>query len=61
MMKKNPGLLLPLALGVAFYLLGSMTQTGANPQDWTNVPKYARALPIDWMTFGIGGGMVAGG
>jgi hypothetical protein len=49
---------LPLVLGVAFYLLGAMTQTGAFPQDWTLVPKYARALPIDWMTFGIGGGLL---
>ena len=49
---------LPLVLGIAFYVLGSMTQTGSFPQDWTLVPGYARALPIDWMTFGIGGGLM---
>jgi hypothetical protein len=49
---------LPLGLGTAFYLLGAMTQTGASPQDWTAVPRYAHALPIDWMTFGIGGGLL---
>jgi hypothetical protein len=48
----------PLVLGIVFYVLGSMTQTGRSPQDWINVPKYARTLPIDWMTFGIGGGLL---
>jgi hypothetical protein len=49
---------LPLVLGVAFYVMGSMTPTEASPQDWTNVPRCAHALPIDWMTFGIGGGLL---
>jgi hypothetical protein len=49
---------LPLVLGVAFYLRGAMFHTGASPQDWTTVLPYARALPIDWMTFGIGGGLL---
>jgi len=49
---------LPLVLGIAFYLRGATFQTGTSPQDWMTVPSYAHALPIDWMTFGIGGGLL---
>ena len=50
--------LLPLLLAIFLYVLGSMTRAGATPQDWTIAPIYARSLPIDWATFGIGGGLL---
>jgi hypothetical protein len=49
---------LPLVLGVAFYLRGATFQIAGSPQDWKTVESYTQALPIDWMTFGIGGGLL---
>ena len=50
--------LLPLVAAVVFYVLGSTANVGSGPQDWTAVPVYCRALPVDWMTFGTGGAML---
>jgi hypothetical protein len=48
----------PLVVGVAFYVLGAMTQIRPVPQGWLDVPLYARVLPLDWATFGVGGGLL---
>lgn len=49
--------ILPVLVSVAFYVLGSWTPIGQTPQAWVKVEFYARALPLDWMTLGIGGGL----
>ncbi len=46
------------AVAVVVYILGATSVTGDSPQSWMSVPLYARALPIDWMTFGAGGGVL---
>jgi hypothetical protein len=49
----------PLVLAIVFYMLASLNiTTGMSAKDWSKVPMYARSLPIDWMTFGIGGGLL---
>ena len=47
--------LAPMAMGILFYTLGLASSTGASGGNWTNVPLYAQALPIDWLTAGSGG------
>ncbi len=46
------------AVAVVLYVLGAGSIVGSNPQSWMSAPFYARALPIDWMTFGAGGGVL---
>jgi hypothetical protein len=48
----------PLGLAMGMYALSSRFDVGTEPQAWTTVPFYARALPIDWMTAGLGGGFL---
>ncbi len=50
--------LAPALVPLAFYLLARSQPLAAEPQSWINVGMYARALPIDWMTFGTGGGLL---
>lgn len=51
-------LLAPLVAAVLFYALASVASYGSQPEAWANVPLYARALPIDWLTAGCGGAML---
>ena len=50
--------LLPLAFGVATYLLAGAAGVGGPPQGWIDVGLYARALPVDWLTAGSGGAIL---
>jgi hypothetical protein len=49
---------LPFVVAICFYLLASAAGAGPQPQGWIYVGDYARALPIDWMTAGAGGGLI---
>ncbi len=50
-------LLLPIVIGIGFYLLGMFAS--GSPEGthnaWMRVPTYAHALPLDWITAGVGG------
>lgn len=50
--------LMPMILGLAIYLLSSISPIGGEVTDWTKVSLLARALPVDWMTAGAGGGVL---
>ncbi len=51
--------LAPLAAAVIFYALAAYASIAApSPQAWLAIPKYAQALPIDWLTAGGGGAVV---
>ncbi|MFP4104941.1 MAG: hypothetical protein ACLFVU_02530 [Phycisphaerae bacterium] len=47
--------LLPLLAGIVCCLWGAVTPVPDAAAGWAVVPLQARALPIDWMTFGVGG------
>ncbi len=47
--------LTPLLAGVILYAVSAYTSSSVPPSD---VPLYASALPIDWLTAGGGGGML---
>ncbi len=53
----GPLLAMPVVLGVVIYLLGMFASTGAAGAHnaWLRVPPYAHALPLDWITAGVGG------
>lgn len=53
----GPLLAMPVVLGVVIYLLGMFASTGAVEAHnaWLRVPPYAHALPLDWITAGVGG------
>ena len=53
-----PVWLAPLPVAVAFYALGAFSATQAGPGAWADVPLYARALPVDWLTAGAGGALL---
>jgi hypothetical protein len=55
---KEAYLLAPLAAAIIFYALASVGSYSSRPEDWINVPMYARALPVDWLTAGCGGAML---
>lgn len=44
----------PMLLAVVFYALAGGA-LGGEAAEWQSVPRYAQALPIDWMTLGAGG------
>ncbi|MFP4053558.1 MAG: hypothetical protein ACLFV7_06825 [Phycisphaerae bacterium] len=48
---------LPVLVGIAFYLLGMFASGGPHGAHnaWLRVPNYAYALPLDWITAGVGG------
>jgi hypothetical protein len=48
----------PVVLGAALYLLAALGAVGAGQGAWMDVPLYAQALPIDWMTAALGGAML---
>lgn len=48
----------PLVVGSVFYILAATNQIGPYPQSWMQVALYSRVLPADWITFGIGGGLL---
>lgn len=50
--------LAPMIAAVLFYTLAAFAPIPDTPQGWTNVPLYARALPIDWLTAGAGGALL---
>lgn len=47
----------PILAGVGFYLLAGVTAP-ADATRWSELPYYARILPIDWLTAGCGGSLV---
>ena len=47
----------PLIVGGLFYTLAWTGNFDGTNVAWSNVPLYARALPIDWVSFGSGGAM----
>jgi len=48
----------PVVLGAALYLLAALSAVGSGQGAWMEVRLYAQALPIDWMTAGLGGAML---
>ena len=48
----------PAVMGVLLYVLGAISSFGVGRGAWMDVAFYARALPIDWMTAGLGGAML---
>ncbi len=48
----------PVAMGVLLYVLAAISSVGAGRGAWLDVARYARALPIDWITAGLGGAML---
>jgi hypothetical protein len=51
----------PVALGVGLYVLAALSVVRTGQEAWVEVQKYykyAQALPIDWMTAGLGGAML---
>ncbi len=48
----------PVALGVLLYVLAAVSSVGEGPRSWMAVERYAQILPIDWITAGLGGGML---
>ncbi|MFP4215217.1 MAG: hypothetical protein ACLFVH_04760 [Phycisphaerae bacterium] len=53
----GPLLAMPVVLGVVIYLLGMFASAGPVEAHnaWLRVPPYAHALPLDWITAGVGG------
>jgi len=47
----------PVVLGVLLYVLEAISSVSTGRGTWMDVPSYARILPIDWMTAGLGGAM----
>jgi len=52
-------IMLPLLVGAVFYCYGVVTSISDAPNVWMTVPYSLRALPLDWLTAGVGGAMVA--
>jgi len=48
----------PAVMGVLLYGLAAISSFGEGRGAWMDVAPYARALPIDWMTAGLGGAML---
>jgi hypothetical protein len=53
----GPLLGMPIIIGVVIYLLGMFASAGVGDvhNAWLGVPTYAHALPLDWITAGVGG------
>ena len=49
---------LPLVTGVVLYSLAAFTTIDNGSLAWMQVPAYARALPIDYLTVGCGGAVL---
>ena len=49
--------LIPMLVAILFYAF-AWASIGRAGSDWTDVPFYARALPIDWLTAGGGGALL---
>jgi len=49
--------IVPMALGVFLYVLG-VTAVSSGRGAWMDVEKYYQVLPVDWLTAGLGGGML---
>ncbi len=47
-----------LLVGITFYGFAQLTSASSASIDWTSLPLYARALPVDWLTFGGGGALL---
>ena len=50
--------LAPFPAAAALYALGAASVTQTGPLAWTQLPFYARALPIDWFAAGAGGAVL---
>jgi len=50
--------ILPFAMALVLYALAGLSAVATGPLAWTEVPHYARALPIDWLTAGGGGALL---
>ena len=48
----------PVLVAVLFYALAALTSIDGSAQAWIDVPLYARALPVDWLTAGAGGAVL---
>jgi len=48
----------PAVLGVLLYVLAAVSSVGSGRGAWMTVAPYARVLPIDWLTAGLGGAML---
>lgn len=50
----------PIIVGLAVYALAASAcqSLGGSATSWIDVPHLARALPVDWLTMGSGGGLV---
>lgn len=48
----------PVLTAVLFYALAALTSIGGSAHAWIDVPLYARALPVDWLTAGTGGAVL---
>ncbi len=48
----------PVVLGAALYLLAALSAVRGGQGAWMEVRVYAQALPIDWLTAGLGGAML---
>jgi len=53
-------LALPIVMAVGFYVLAALSNVQATDPDaaWMGVSLYARVLPIDWVSAGLGGSML---
>ncbi len=49
--------LLPILSAVGFYALAATSVISGRASSWREVPLYGMALPVDWMTLGIGAAM----
>jgi hypothetical protein len=48
----------PVSLGLFLYILAAASSVHSGRGAWMDVEKYFRVLPIDWLTAGLGGGML---
>lgn len=50
--------IMPVVAALLLYGLAAAATAGGGPDTWAQIPQYARALPIDWMTAGCGGAVL---
>lgn len=48
----------PVVVAIGFYVLAATSMVRSGFGAWMDVPGYARALPIDWATAGVGGALL---
>ncbi|HAU38095.1 MAG TPA: hypothetical protein DCX07_10325 [Phycisphaerales bacterium] len=47
----------PMLTALLFYAYGAFTSIDSSPNAWSDVPYFLRALPVDWLTAGVGGAL----